>query len=118
MFGKLFKRFGKKPVVVPGMDRLAEGEGRTVEVGDVHSGDGVQFLLCRIEGKVHAIDTLCPHEGGRIAPGPLHEGKFAVCPLHNYKFDPRDGGKAVGVTCAAARVYQAEEVDGACEVRL
>ena len=64
------------------------------------------MILCRVEGRLHALDALCPHEGGRIVPGPLVEGKYALCPLHNYKFDPRTG-KAVDVSCKAARTYRA-----------
>ncbi|MCP3917527.1 MAG: Rieske 2Fe-2S domain-containing protein [bacterium] len=72
--------FGKRGVLVPGADKLQEGEARKVDV--------------------HALDSSCPHEDGRIVPGPLVEGHQAVCPLHNYHFDVRTG-KAVGVACRA-----------------
>lgn len=114
MLGRLFARFRKKGVLVPDTDRLQEGEARTVDVGDPLAG-GVQVLLCRVDGRVHALDSRCPHEGGRIQPGPLVDGRRARCPLHNYEFDPRDG-KAVGVACRPARTYRVEERDGSCEV--
>ncbi len=114
MFGKLFGKFGKKGVLIPGTDKLVEGEARKVDIGDIMAG-GTQILLCRVEGRVYALDSACPHEGGRIQPGPLLEGKHALCPLHNYKFEATSG-KAVDVACASAKTYRVEERDGQCEV--
>ena len=117
MLKKLLGLFGKRPVVVPDAAKLVEGEARTIEVGDLGS-DGRQVLLCRVDGKVHALDTECPHnQGGRLIRGPLHEGRYAICPLHNYKFDPATG-EAKDVACGAARPYRCEERDGRIEVHL
>ena len=117
MLKKLLGLFGKRPVVVPDAAKLVEGEARTIEVGDLGS-DGRQVLLCRVDGKVHALDTECPHnQGGRLIRGPLHEGRYAICPLHNYKFDPATG-EAKDVACGAARTYRCEERDGRIEVHL
>ena len=115
MLGRFMKLFRRPSVVVPGSAGLLEGPARTVDVGDPLA-DGRQLVLCRVEGRVYALDATCPHEGGRIAPGPLAEGRYAVCPLHGYRFDPRDG-RAVGVACRPARTYRADERDGAIEVR-
>ncbi len=116
MFGRLSKLFGKRGVMVPGADKLLEGEARKVDIGDTLAG-GTQILLSRVEGKVYALDSACPHEGGRIVPGPLTDGCQAVCPLHNYRFDVRDG-KAVGVACRSARTYRVVEKNGELEVFL
>ena len=101
---------------MPDAAALAEGEARKVDVGDLAAG-GVQVLLCRVQGRVHALDSLCPHEGGRIAPGPLDQGLYAVCPLHGYAFDARNG-KTVRGACGPARTYRVEERDGAFELHL
>lgn len=116
MLGKLFGKFKKKGVLVPGTEALSEGEARKVDIGDPMAG-GTQILLCRVGGKVHAMDSMCPHEGGRIQPGPLLEGKHALCPLHNYKFDPTNG-KAVDVVCKSAATYRCEETSEGTEVFL
>jgi len=107
MLGRILKLFRGRTIEIPGASGLVEGEARKVDVGDPAAG-GKQVLLCRVDGKVHALDTFCPHEGGRIIPGPLAEGKYAVCPLHNYRFDPATG-KAVGVSCPSARTYKVTE---------
>ena len=117
MLGRILGLFGKgRPVRVPGADGLVEGEGRTVDVGDPHAG-GTQVLVCRVEGQVYALDTACPHQGGRIVKGPLADGKHAVCPLHNYRFDPKTG-ESVGVACKSARRYKVVEANGELEIFL
>ena len=99
--------FKGKPIEVPKIDELAEGEARGVNVGDPFAG-GTRVILCRVEGRVHAVDSLCPHQGGRIEPGKLVEGKYVTCPLHNYVFDPKDG-KVMRGACAKATTYRVEE---------
>ena len=74
-------------------------------------------MLVRLDGTLHALDSLCPHEGGRIAEGPLWEGRFAYCPLHLYRFDPRTGA-SVDVECTPATRYPVREVGGVAEIEL
>ena len=109
MLGKLFGLFGKKPVLVKGGAGVAEGEARGVDIGDPHAG-GFRLVLCRVDGDVHALDAACPHAGGQIQTGPLEDGKYAVCPLHRFLFDPKTG-QAQGVACRPAQRYRAQ-VDG------
>lgn len=114
MWNRILDVFRGRGVVVGGTQELAEGQARRVDVGDPLAG-GTQFLLCRVEGRVHAITTQCPHAGGRILEGPLKDGRFAVCPLHMYGFDPRTG-RAEGDVCAKAQVYRVREEGDACRV--
>ena len=110
--------FRGKPALVKGAGKLPEGQARKVEFGDVLAGTGKQIILCRVEGRLYALDAVCPHEdGGRISDGPLIEGKRAVCPLHNYLFDPRTGA-SVGGVCRNAKRYKVREADGDCEIWL
>jgi len=105
---------GGRPVLIQGAARLAEGQARCVALGDPLAG-GKEIVLVRRDGRLLALDRLCPHEGGRMADGPLLEGRYVVCPLHNYRFDPQTG-RAVGVACKSARVYKVREVGADCEV--
>jgi len=115
MLSRLFGFLGPKPVLIQGTDKLPEGESKVIELGDPLAG-GKELVLCRTGGELHALDRVCPHnEGGRIVDGPLHEGKYLMCPLHNYKFDPKTG-KAVGVACPAAKVYRLQEQDGSTKI--
>ena len=115
MFKRFLKRFGKKPARIEGTrEKLAEGESKVVDLGDPLAG-GVQVVVSRIEGQVYALDTRCPHEGGRLVGGPLVEGSV-LCPLHNYLFDPRAGGKVVRGVCASAKSYEIQEDETGCDV--
>jgi nitrite reductase/ring-hydroxylating ferredoxin subunit len=103
-----------RPVLIQGGGRLPEGQARCVALGDPLAG-GKEIVLVRRDGRLMALDRLCPHEGGRIADGPLVEGRYVRCPLHNYRFDPQTG-RAVGVACKNARIYRVRERQSDCEV--
>ena len=114
MFGKLLSAFRGKPALIKGAGRLEEGQSKRIELGDVLAG-GVAVILCRVDGELLALDDRCPHEEGRIVAGPLAQGRYAVCPLHNYRFDPRTGA-AENASCKKARTYRVREVGGDAEV--
>jgi 3-phenylpropionate/trans-cinnamate dioxygenase ferredoxin subunit len=103
--------FRGQPAVIEGTTEIAEGHARKVELA------GKQVVLCRVKGRLYALDAACPHEGGRISEGPLLDGKHAMCPLHNYRFDPRTGA-AVGGVCEDAVTYRLREKDGSGEIWL
>ncbi|MCY3844790.1 MAG: Rieske 2Fe-2S domain-containing protein [Acidobacteria bacterium] len=63
---------------------LREGAGVAVEIG------GHSYALFRIDGKVVAIDGLCPHEGGPLAEGTVRRG-VVTCPWHGWTFDACSG---------------------------
>jgi len=113
LFSTLFKG---RPVEVPNTAAIADGEARNVSLGDIAAG-GQRIVLCRVEGKLHALDSMCPHEGGRIVAGKLIEGKYAICPLHNYLFDPKSGAVVRGA-CLKATAYSVEEKDGNATIYL
>jgi len=48
------------------------------------------ICVVNIEGKYHAIGSICTHEGGPLADGTL-EGYEVECPWHGSKFDVRTG---------------------------
>jgi nitrite reductase/ring-hydroxylating ferredoxin subunit len=105
-------------VRIPGVARLPEGEARKVLVPASREGAApLEIVLVRLGGALYALDSLCPHAGGRLAEGPLWEGSLVACPLHLYRFDPRTGG-AQDVECAPARTYVVREVEGAAEIEL
>lgn len=66
------------------MAALADGEMQA------HRVDGVDVLLCRVDGEIHALVNRCSH-----ARQPLHTGRLRgfelTCPLHGARFDIRDG---------------------------
>ena len=63
---------------------LAEGAAVSVDIG------GHAYALFRIDGRVQAIDGLCPHEGGPLAEGTVSKG-VVTCPWHGWTFDACSG---------------------------
>lgn len=114
MLSKLLGIFRKRPVSILGTGKLPEGHSKRVSIGDPLAG-GTEIVLARVGGKLCALDRVCPHEGGRFADGPLVEGKYVLCPLHNYKFDPATG-RAIEVACADAKTYAVRERGDDCDV--
>ena len=60
--------------------------------------------------EVHCTDGLCPHEGGPMAQGEVHNGVVA-CPWHGWTFRTKDGSPTDGNTCAL-RSYPVKVEDG------
>ncbi len=63
---------------------IPEGRGLCVKIG------GKEIALFRVEGKICAIDNLCPHEGGSLAEGEIRD-KVVTCPLHHWTFNACTG---------------------------
>jgi nitrite reductase (NADH) small subunit/3-phenylpropionate/trans-cinnamate dioxygenase ferredoxin subunit len=63
---------------------LAEGEGRTVAVGNQ-----LIALFCD-QGKLFAIDDVCPHMGASLSGGYVEQG-IVTCPWHAWRFRLADG---------------------------
>ncbi len=111
MLRRILRLFKRATITIPGAADLSPGQSRTVQLGN--AVDGTQILICRMQdGSVHALDTECPHgEGGRLIAGPLAEGKYAVCPLHSFHFDPPTGRVERGA-CRSARRFKITEENG------
>ncbi len=61
--------------------------------------DGKKICLARspkAEGILVAFAYKCPHAGGILADGFIDALGNIVCPLHRYKFDPRNGRNITG----------------------
>lgn len=52
--------------------------------------DGAKVLLARSGGRCHAVGATCPHAGGPLAEGVLHQGAV-LCPWHKAAFRLVDG---------------------------
>ena len=117
MLGRLRGLFGGKPALIKGAAKLRDGMSKKIVFGDPIAGDGVEVILCRVDGRLQALDAVCPHEGGRIAEGPLADGKYAVCPLHLYSFEPATGA-CTNASCRKAKTYRVRESGEDCEIWL
>jgi 3-phenylpropionate/trans-cinnamate dioxygenase ferredoxin subunit len=51
---------------------------------------GRAVALIHVNGKFHAIDDVCTHDGGPLAEGELIDGEIQ-CPRHGARFDLNTG---------------------------
>jgi nitrite reductase/ring-hydroxylating ferredoxin subunit len=63
---------------------IPDGRGLCVRV------DGIDVGLFRAEGRIHAMESRCPHAGLPLSEGRL-EGTVVTCRAHGWAFDVRTG---------------------------
>jgi 3-phenylpropionate/trans-cinnamate dioxygenase ferredoxin subunit len=63
---------------------ISSGATRRVTV------NGIEVLLCNVDGEIYAIEDVCTHDGGELDQGEL-EGCRIMCPRHGAYFDVRTG---------------------------
>jgi nitrite reductase/ring-hydroxylating ferredoxin subunit len=69
---------------------------KVAEKGEIPSGAGKEFaangkrIAIFNQNGYHALDTLCVHQDGSIAPGKL-EGDIVECPLHFWHYNIKTG---------------------------
>lgn len=64
--------------------KLQDDSGLEVEVG------GTALAMFRVEGRVYAVDAVCPHEGAPLAQGTVEKG-VVTCPWHGWTFNACSG---------------------------
>ncbi len=63
---------------------IPPGTTKRVEV------DGVEVLLCNVDGTLYAVEDVCTHDGGPLDQGELEDCRIE-CPRHGATFDVRTG---------------------------
>jgi 3-phenylpropionate/trans-cinnamate dioxygenase ferredoxin subunit len=71
-------------VLVAKDSEIPEGETRIYDV------EGTRIALCRVEGRLYAVEDRCSHDDGPLGEGYL-EGYEIECPRHGARFDVRTG---------------------------
>lgn len=72
--------------------------------------------LASVDGRWHAIDGLCPHQGGPLGQGSLCSGVL-TCPWHGWQFDVASGRHRLSATVRQT-VHEVREERGRVFVRL
>ncbi len=65
---------------------------------------GHDIALYNVEGKLYATDNMCTHGNARLCDGFL-EGHEIECPLHQGRFDVRNGRAACAPVSEDLRSY-------------
>ena len=77
------------------IDQLWDGEMQAFRLGDA------TILLLRIDGRYHAYQGRCPHQGAALVDGDLDDGGLLTCAAHGWQFDAMTG---LGVNPKSARL--------------
>lgn len=89
---------------IASIDEIPDGEGREFTVGDRI------LAVFQIEGQFFVMDGICPHAGGPLADGGLHEG-IVTCPWHGWQFDVKTGHHCLNDRIQQTR-YECRVQDG------
>jgi 3-phenylpropionate/trans-cinnamate dioxygenase ferredoxin component len=63
---------------------IQENKGKEVKV------DNTRIAIFYTDGKYYALDALCRHQDGSLAPGRV-DGEIVECPLHSWHYNVRTG---------------------------
>jgi nitrite reductase (NADH) small subunit len=74
------------------------------------------IAIANVDGQWHAIDGLCPHQGGPLGTGTLC-GAVVTCPWHGWQFDVVTGRHTISATMRQT-VHEVREEAGRIYVRL
>ena len=84
---------------------------RVVRIGALEIG-----VFRTTSGDIYAIDNRCPHKGGPLSEGIVHDSAV-TCPLHNWVLDLRSG-KARGADEGCVRTYELEIADARIRLKV
>jgi nitrite reductase (NADH) small subunit len=71
-------------VKIANKDEIREGNGKEINV------NGQRIALFLSKNKYYAIEALCRHQDGSLAPGKV-QGEVVECPLHYWHYNIRTG---------------------------
>jgi NAD(P)H-dependent nitrite reductase small subunit len=89
--GQIIEETQTRMIEVGPLEQLTPGQGRCVVAGNR------QIAVFRLrDGRVFALDNVCPHRAGPLSEGIVgidHASQLeaVVCPFHSYKFVLSDG---------------------------
>ncbi|GKS93778.1 MULTISPECIES: non-heme iron oxygenase ferredoxin subunit [Comamonadaceae] len=79
--------------------------------------EGRDVALYTVDGEVFATDNLCTHGNARLCDGFL-EGHEIECPLHQGRFDVRDGSALCAPLTQGLRSYPVRVEQGTVYLKL
>jgi NAD(P)H-dependent nitrite reductase small subunit len=92
-------------VRVAALAELAENAPLPARLGDV------AIALYRLNGRVYALDDVCPHEFALLSQGFVDDGVIE-CPLHQACFDIATGRCLAGPATVDLRTYEVHVAGG------
>ena len=97
-------------VTVAGVEELATGEHRVIDVDDT------QIVVFNLDGQYYAIEDVCTHDGGKLTGGNV-EGEQIVCPRHGARFCIRTGEALTAPAYEPTSTFPVRMENGVIQVR-
>jgi nitrite reductase (NADH) small subunit len=95
--GLIFIIDRSSPASVRLLDDIMPRWIRVCSTDDCPPGKGIELVagdrmvaVFNVDGKLYALDGVCPHQGGPLGKGCL-TGAIVTCPWHGWQFDVRNG---------------------------
>ena len=82
----------------------------------VKTPEGCLALFKTAEGEIFALDDKCPHKGGPLSQGMVHD-KFVTCPLHSWVFS-LETGEAQGADEGRVHTTPVRLINGRVKIKL
>lgn len=101
----------RQKIDVVAESEIVEGEARVFDLG------ATRIALCRVQGRVYAIDDICSHDDGPLGEGCLI-GFEIECPRHGARFDVRNGAVTRMPAVAPIATYPTTVEGGRIEVEV
>jgi 3-phenylpropionate/trans-cinnamate dioxygenase ferredoxin component len=101
-------------VRICGVDEVPDGEPRAFSVAGAADPERV---LVSVDGELHALSGICPHELADLSEGLLEDGVL-WCPIHSSGFDCRTGAVLHPPAETPLVTYRVLTEDGSVYVRL
>ncbi|MEY3979399.1 MAG: hypothetical protein RLZZ375_828 [Pseudomonadota bacterium] len=96
---------------VAGKDDVPEDDVVGIDINEK------SIALYQVEGEIYATDNICTHGNARLCDGFL-EGHEIECPLHQGKFDIRNGKAMCAPLTEDIRIYPVKIENGRVLVEL
>lgn len=82
--------------------------------------DGVQVVVCNINGAFYAVEDICSHDDGELVKGEgkLVEGCQIECPRHGARFDVKTGKATKMPAVAPIKTFKIVGVGDEIEVKI
>jgi 3-phenylpropionate/trans-cinnamate dioxygenase ferredoxin subunit len=100
-----------REVDVAALSAVPEGEARGFEV------EGVEIVLCNVDGEIYALQGMCTHEDLPLDGGEVEDGVL-TCEWHGAAFDVCSGAARTLPATRPLRTYETEVEDGRIYVAL
>src|ERR687891_1328438 len=84
---------------------IKENHGKEINV------NGIRIALFHANDRYYAIEALCRHQDGSLAPGKL-EGEVVECPLHFWHYNIRTGQLLDYLDGVRLNTYEVKVIDG------